>query len=354
MPEEDEVVRALRRVAGLALSALALCACGAPASVPPRLLGTPALSINVPLQVVACTGLGDCVAAGANGTSLAPTTTAQRRAPNGSWSPLAAPSVSDATLVTQSCGRDRCLLGGGTNGSDLLWGFTSGTLESVTPPPGGSGVGALSCANSSWCALLDSSPSGWRLSSASDVGARWSAPQPVPALTGTVVVLSCPVAGVCVAGDGSGHLVETLTSGRTWIRPATPLTWTSILGLQCWSSTHCLVLAQEAGGPVIQATSGLGPATSSSTTAPTTTTTSSGGWSSPVTSTGARTVACVSETSCVLSGDDALHEGSVQWWHHGTLANARLSYVPDPLTALTCLETLCVAAGGTTVLAWRP
>ncbi|NNN03431.1 MAG: hypothetical protein HKL87_05495 [Acidimicrobiaceae bacterium] len=349
------MVRALRMATMLIAGALALGACGTPATVIPTLSGTPSISINVPLQTVACTGLGSCLAAGANGTSLSPTSVAQVRLPSGHWTPLVAPGATYATLDASACGRSTCLIGGRNSTGDLLWSYSGQGLLPVANPAGGLGIGALSCASSTWCALLDQSSSGWRLSTGSDAGTRWSAPHVVHGLSGSAVVLSCPETGVCVAGDSSGHLVETRNAGVSWSSLAVPSDWTSLLGLACFSAIQCVALAHSGAGPVLASTTAL--ATPTTTVAPSTSTTAT---STPARSwslrsvPGARALACSKANNCAVVGADSAGAGLVELWRGAALIDARVNYLPEPLGTVTCLGTLCVAAGTTTLVSWRP
>jgi hypothetical protein len=69
---------------------------------------------------------------------------------------------------------------------------------------------------------------------------------------------------------------------------------------------------------------------------------------------GARALACSTASNCAVVGADSAGTGLVELWRGAALIDARVNYAPEPLGTVTCLGTLCVAAGTTTLVSWRP
>ena len=164
-----------RGVLVVVVAALVLAGCGsAKVVVGPHLTGSPSLSIDVPLQSVACTTSGACVAAGANGSTVAPSAVVQVSRANGVWTAPSIPSTVVTSISSSACWASQCLVGGTQLSGDALWLVSPATMTvtaSMTPSAG-KGVSALSCFAAASCAVVDTTgiTGSARLSFTSDAG----------------------------------------------------------------------------------------------------------------------------------------------------------------------------------------
>lgn len=299
-------------------------------------VGRPSLSINVPLQAVACTTADTCVAVGATTVNTVGTTFGQFRDRKGSWTVLDTPSATYAQLDAAACNATRCLFGGNQASGDLLWSFNAlnQTLSAVSPAVDGTGVTAISCF-SGGCAYADASSSGTDQVTFVADGATPSAPMPLSTSpTGPVTALSCTSLQHCLvadAGNGAALLSSTTDGGQSWSTVATPAHWTSVVALQCFVR-GCDALG--ARGTTAVALGRWTPRHHWRTTA------------APLLAAG---LACTALTHCVVAGQHGSGAPALALWD-GTVRDATLRYVPSPLVAVACGRTDCTAVANTTVV----
>ncbi len=340
--------RAARVTPALVVAALALAGCGAVAA-PARVVGQPSTSINVPLQVVACTTRDVCAAFGTSLLGVGPTSTGEFRRASGAWAPLRTPTANGSYVATAACTATACLIGGGASAGDLAWRFRASppSVGPVGAPPGGTQVEALACARAA-CALVDSAGSSGplRLAWTTDVGTTWSAPAEIPGTAGwRATALSCPSATECLlalaaesvapGAPGGPALLATSDGGATWSVRALPPAWYGVSSLSCGPG-RCDALASTARGTLWARSGGDGA-----------------GWSSRPVGASATSMACTTSGRCVLVG--ATRAGPWAATTDGSaLRRARLRYVPAPLTAAACGATTCALVNSSTVTALRP
>lgn len=323
----------------LAAGALVLASC-APAKVAvEHLLGTPALSISVPLSSVSCTLDDVCVATGSTSQPEGTSSVAEFSTPHGRWLNLRLPTSPTALIDATACSGAQCLISGSQPGGDLLWRFDAAThtVAPATPPPDGRGVVAIGC-NGSVCALIDAGPGGTtRFSSSEDGGLTWTNPLAMPWATGDAVTdVSCGQIFDCVVSALSrAHVLSvhvTLDGGATWTTSTTPATWTALSSLSC-QVTRCVALAQAARTALIVRTTNLGVS-----------------WTSKSLTPGAAALACTAWRSCVVVGQRTNAGAWLAKLRHGVTTDAALRYVPTPLFDVACGTKVCAAIAVTTLV----
>jgi hypothetical protein len=330
-------------VAGIVLAS---CATSTPTVKPPRVTGLPAISISVPLSIVACTTENSCVAIGTSNLDVSPTSVGEYRSSNGRWATITVPTADTSTYIaSSSCWKSGCLFVGSQSNADLVWSYsaTSNTISVVTAPTGASGVEAVSCYQDMTCAILDSSTSGARILFTHDGGASWSTPQlvGVPA-NETATTLSCVSAVRCIAGfqnPSNGILVAVTDDGTTpWttLTNTSTLTWGTLASLNC-AGRECVGLAKLFTGWRIVRTDNFGRT-----------------WKKVAgLSISTPTLACASLERCVVGGQSA----SAPWLAtvtSGSVSPEQLKYVPSPIVDVACGSKICAAIGVTTVVTLAP
>lgn len=330
----------------VAVSALALAGCStAKVVVGPHLTGAPSLSIDVPLQSVACTTSGGCVAAGANGSPSAPSAVVQVSRADGVWTAPSIPSTLVTSLSSAACWSSACLVGGTQNSGDTLWLVSPSamTVAASPTPRAGKGVGALSCFASASCAVIDTTgiTGSARLSFTSDAGAIWTTPQSMSWTTGvSVTALSCADAMNClVAATNSNRqalLEVTHDGGMTWTVRTVPTTWISINSLTC-VALRCVGLVTTATQSLVERTNTFARV-----------------WSSVALSNQANALACTRLTKCAIVGQTASQVPWLATLRGKYVTSIALKYVPSPLLAVACGVKECSAIAASTVLSLRP
>jgi hypothetical protein len=328
------------------VAALVLAGCGTTAVViKPHITGTPSLSISVPLQSVACTGSGSCVAAGADGSHVAPSFVGEVRRANGLWTALRLPNTPVITISSAACWNNQCLVGGTQPSGDALWLVGPSTQSvSVSPTPhAGRGVSAVSCFAPSSCAMVDTTgiTGGSRLSFTSNGGATWTTPLPMTWTVGqSVTALSCTDTLNCLVATtnpGRQALLEvTHDAGTTWTVRPVPTTWTTLTSLTC-SHLQCVGLVSTTSGSLVVRT-----------------TTFARLWKSASLANQANALACTKLSRCVLVGQTAAKSPWLATLKGLRVSNIALRYVPSPLTDAACGVKICAAVGVSTVLSLHP
>lgn len=327
------------------VAALMLAGCGTAAVIKPHVTGTPSLSINVPLQSVACTTSGSCVAAGADGSRAAPSLVGEVRHANGVWTALEVPNTPVTTISSAACWARQCLVGGTQPSGDALWLIVPSTQSvSVSPTPhAGRGISALSCFAPSSCAMVDTTgiTGGARLSFTSDGGATWTTPQPMTWTVGqSVTALSCTDALNClVAAMNPARQVRlevTHDAGATWTVRPVPTTWTTLTSLTC-AHLQCVGLVSTTSGSLVVRTSTFARL-----------------WKNVSLANQANALACARLSRCVLVGQTASQGPWLATLKGRRVTNIALSYVPSPLIDAACGVKICAAVGVSTVLSLHP
>lgn len=338
--------RSWRGALVVGVAALVLAGCGsAKAVVGPHLTGAPSLSIDVPLQSVACTTSGACVAAGANGSTVAPSAVVQVSRANGVWTAPNLPSTTVTTISSAACWSSQCLVGGSQDSGDTLWLVSPSTMTvTASPTPrAGKGVSALSCFASASCAVVDTTgiTGSARLSFTSDAGATWTTPQSMSWTTGvSVTALSCADAMNClVAATNSNRqalLEVTHDGGMTWAARTVPSTWISVNSLNC-VELRCVGLVTTATQSLVERTSTFARV-----------------WSSVALSEQANALACARLTKCAIVGQTTSQAPWLATLQGKHVTSVALKYVPSPLLAVACGVKACSAIAASTVLSLRP
>jgi hypothetical protein len=347
MSQATDTARKLwRRALIVCVAALVLAACGsAKVVVGPHLSGTPSLSIDVALQSVACTTSGACVAAGANGSTVAPSAVVQVSRANGVWTAPSVPSAVVTSISSASCWSSQCLVGGAQLSGDTLWLVSPSTnsVAAVTTPRAGKGVSALSCFASSSCAVVDTTgiTGSDRLSFSSDAGTTWTTPETMSWTTGeSVTSLSCADALNClVAATNSSRqalLEVTHDGGVTWAVRTVPTTWISVNSLTC-VALRCVGLVTTATQSQVVRTSTFARV-----------------WTSITLSEQANALACARLTRCVLVGQTTLQAPWLATLQGKHVTSIALKYVPSPFLDVACGVKTCSAIAASTVLSLRP
>jgi hypothetical protein len=330
-----------RLIALLCLGAVALASCGTSPVVVKKthLDGTPAISISVPLSSISCTLNDVCVAAGTATDSAGPTSVAEFSSPKGNWFDLSLPTTSPTLVSSVACSGAECLLGGSSPGHDLLLTFDSHghTLASVTPPPDGIGVTALTC-NATACGLIDTSATGEpRFSVSSDDGATWTNPTPLAWAKGDAITafacgstLQCAVGVLSVSHEFS--LYVTTDGGATWTVRTTPLSWTTLASLSCVGQ-RCVGLASTNGSSLLVRSK-----------------TFTRTWKSVKLAQPSSALACFSFNQCVVVGQRPSAKPWLATVHDNSATDVDLRYVPSPLLGVACGSKVCAAIGVTTLV----
>jgi hypothetical protein len=330
----------------VAVTAVVLAGCGsAKVVVSPHLTGAPSLSIDVPLQSVACTTSGACVAAGANGSSVAPSAVVQVSGPRGVWTAPTVPATIVTSISSSACWSSECLVGGTQLSGDTLWLVSPGTT-SVTRSPtprAGKGVSALSCFASSSCAVIDTTgiTGSARLSFTSDGGTTWTSPESMSWTTGmSVTALACTDATDClVAATNSSRqamLEVTHDGGISWTVRTVPSNWTSVNSLTC-VALRCVGLVTTATQSLVERTNTFARV-----------------WSSVALSEQASALACARLSRCAVVGQTASQAPWLATLQGKHVTSVALKYVPSPLLGVACGVKVCSAIAASTVLSLRP
>jgi hypothetical protein len=335
-----------RGVLVVVVAALVLAGCGsAKVVVGPHLTGSPSLSIDVPLQSVACTTSGACVAAGANGSTVAPSAVVQVSRANGVWTAPSIPSTVVTSISSSACWASQCLVGGTQLSGDALWLVSPATMTvtaSMTPSAG-KGVSALSCFAAASCAVVDTTgiTGSARLSFTSDAGGTWTTPESMPWTTGeSVTALSCADAMNCLVASTNSNrqalLEVTHDGGMTWAVRTVPTTWISINSLTC-VALRCVGLVTTAAQSLVERTSTFARL-----------------WTSVALNDQANALACARLTRCAVVGQTANQAPWLATLHGKHVTNVALKYVPSPLLDVACGVKVCSAIAASTVLSLRP
>jgi hypothetical protein len=329
-----------RMLALLAVSALLLASCGTVAVVAKAHLdGTPAISFSVPLSEVSCTLNDVCVAAGTATDGIGPSSVAEFASPKGHWFNLHLPTSTPTLLTSVACSGAQCLLGGSSPGRDLLFSFdTHGdALASITPPPGGIGVSALTC-DANTCAMIDTSPTGEpRFILSTDGGTTWTTPVPIAwARQDAITAFTCASAFNCYVGVLSVNhefsLYVTTDSGATWSEGVTPSSWTTLTSLSCVAN-RCVGLARTSSSSLLVRSK-----------------TSTRTWTSARLAQPASALACLTFSRCVVVGQRSSSEPWLATIHDTSATDVDLRYVPSPLLNVACGSKVCAAIGVTTLV----
>jgi len=334
-----------RAAGAVALAALALAGC-ASATVAHAyfVTGHPSIGLDAPLQVVACTTAGSCLAVGVADSGVPPTALGELRRANGTWAPLVVPSASSQTVTSASCWSDGCLIGGSKSTGDSLWTYdpASASVSVSVVPPGGRGVSALSCDGDGSCAVVDSTGIvGDSRLSFSDDGSSWSTPLPLAWTSGdAVTALSCTDALDCLvaATNDRSHVLLDVThdGGLTWTSRPVPSTWTALTSLTC-VKLRCVALASTSSASLLVRTDTFFRV-----------------WRDVTLANSAHALACTTLSHCVVVGQ-AAEQGSWLATVKGlSVKDVALRYVPSPLVGVACATKVCSAIADATVVSLRP
>jgi hypothetical protein len=333
-----------RAVATLALAALGLAGCATTVVSAHFVIGRPSLSLNAPLQDVACTTLGACLAVGVDDAGQ-PAALGELRQADGRWTAIVVPNANSQTVTSSACWTSECLIGGSTSAGDSLWTFDPQSLSvSISPAPhGGLGVSALTCFSPGSCALVDTTgiAGDSRLSFTDDGGSTWSTPEALPWTTGdAVTALSCADDLDCLVAatnDRSHVLLEvTHDGGLTWTPRPVPSTWTALTSLTC-AQLRCVALA-----------------TTSTTSLVVRTDTYFRLWRDATLENSASALACTTLSRCVVVGQTSSRGSWLATVKEMRVTSVKLKYVPSALVDVACSAKVCAAVAVGTVLSLRP
>jgi hypothetical protein len=336
--------RSWRPVVSIALAAAGLAGCAATTTNASVVTGRPSISLDAPLQEVACTSAGSCLAVGVDDLGPTPASIGELRQADGRWTATVVPNASSQTITSSACWLSACLIGGSTSAGDSLWTYSPASLTvSVAPAPiGGRGVSALSCFAVGACALVDSTgiAGDSRLSLSDDSGTTWSTPTVMPWTAGdAVTALSCTDALDCLvaATNDRSHVLLELThdGGLTWAPRAVPSTWTTLTSLTC-QQLRCVALVSTSTASLVVRTDTFYRV-----------------WRDVSLSNSARALACTSLSHCVVVGQTT----SGSWLatiKELRVKNVALKYVPSALVDVACTARVCAAIADSTVLSLRP
>jgi photosystem II stability/assembly factor-like uncharacterized protein len=326
-------------------AALALSGCGStPHVAVAHVVGTPSLSIQVPLDTVGCTASGSCVALGGDGSSAAPSTLGEVRHANGTWQTLSLPTVQSGVISTTSCWTNGCLIGGSQSSGDLLWLYdaTTGAVTLAHAPEAGQSISSLSCFGVLSCAIVDTKgiTSGSRLSFSDDGGTTWSSPVPITwTQSSQPWILSCSDGLDCLAvatPDGQLTVESTNDAGVTWTPLSVPASWTSLTSLSC-IGLRCTALATTSTQSLVVRTRDFGAT-----------------WTQKPLSAQASALACATLTRCVAVGENADKAAWLATLRGSHATTKSLEYVPTPLIDVSCGTKICAAISVSTVLSLKP
>jgi hypothetical protein len=315
-----------------------LASCGIATQAPLQATGIPSSSINIALQIAACSN-NDCFVAGATMTPLPQAATVERLTRGGALAPVTAPTMDAGSLTGASCTSSACYLGGEQDGHDVLWSYnpaakilTIVNQASVHLPGASAGISALSCLTTS-CAYVDLTSA--HLARLVLFGASGTTVTPVPTTaTESVTALGCD-SNLCEVGVATPRTTRLLVyaSSSGWTVAATPSSWQRIDRLSC--QTSCVALVSTGGHQQLAWSTAKG-------------------WQTVAAPFAASDVACLPGQQCVVVGANAAGGGAAWWWHHGDTRTVHLTYVPTPLTAVACGLTRCVATAATTAVELAP
>jgi hypothetical protein len=337
--------RSWRLVVSIALAAAGLAGCAATTTNAYVVTGQPSSSLDAPLQQVACTTAGSCLAVGVDDTGQAPASIAELRQADGHWTAAVVPNASSQTISSSACWASACLIGGSEATVDSLWTYNQLSHSvSISPAPhGGRGVSALSCFADGACAVVDSTgiAGDSRLSFSGDSGATWSVPVVLPWTTGdAVTTLSCTDALDCLVAatnDRSHVLLEvTHDGGLTWVSRTVPSTWTTLTSLTCLQ-LRCVALASTRSASLVVRTDTFFRV-----------------WRDVSLVGRARALACTTISRCVVVGQTTSSGSWLSTIKELRVKNVALKYVPSTLVDVACGAKVCAAIGDSTLLSLRP
>ena len=329
----------------VALAGLTLAACSSPSSGTIRAVGTPSISISVPLTQVACTPSDICVAVGTSNASVGPTTTAQARLADGRWVSVFVPPTSLAYVGASSCWSNACLFGGSTSAAPLLWRYdtVSHSFSSITAPAGSTSVFALSCFAAASCALAAHTGSGSQIWLTEDGGDSWTTLPAPPTTAGeqlsdVVCTSSLRCVAVIQVGTSSVIVMTTTNGASSWSVQTSPTTatWTSVSSLSCHHS-YCTALVRTSNGWRIARTSTFAMS-----------------WKSIASPDSPSSLACTTSERCVVGGYLSSGDPWLAIVSHARMTTVALRYVPSSILDVACGRTVCAAIASTTVLSLRP
>jgi hypothetical protein len=345
-------VRSLVRiVAGCSVAGVVLASCASttPAKIITRVTGLPAISISVPLSIVACTTNNSCVTLGTSNLDVSPTSVGEYRTANGHWTDITVPSADTSTYIqAASCWNNGCLFVGSQSNGDLVWRYdaTSQSFSTEVGPTGASGIDGVSCYAAMSCAVLDDAKSGPRFVTTEDGGATWSTPVSFGAPPqDTVTSLSCPSTLDCIASflnaSNGIEIYVTDDGGATWSLQSgvATVTWSALTSLNCVGK-KCLALANLHTGWRIERTNNFGRSWKKVASLPSS----------------VLNLACTTLQRCIVGGMTG-SLAATPWLAmviSGTVKTAKLTYVPSPIAGVACGSKICAAIGVTTVMTLRP
>jgi hypothetical protein len=333
-------------VAAVILAAVGLAGCARTAVIHPYVVtGQPSLSIDAPLENVACTAAGSCLAVGVDDAGPTPVAAGELRQGGGRWTPLVVPNAPQQTITASACWTSQCLIAGSTSSGDSLWTYDPKSLSvSVSPAPhGGRGVSAVSCFAPGSCAVVDSTgvAGDSRISFSDDGGTTWSTPLSMQWTTDTAVTaLACYDGFDCLAAatNARSHVLLEVTHDRglTWSPLAVPSTWTTLTSLTCVQS-HCVALASTSATSLVVRTGSFFRE-----------------WKDLALADDASALACATLTHCVVVGHTPSRGPWLATLKGVHVTNITLKYVPAALVDVACGAKVCTAIGDATVMALRP
>jgi hypothetical protein len=329
----------------IALAGAALAGCAATTIHSSFVIGRPSISLDAPLQQVACTTSGSCLAVGVDDLGQAQASVGELRQGDGRWTAMVVPNASSQTITSSACWVSACLIGGSTSVGDSLWTYSPTSLTvSISPAPhGGRGVSALSCYAVGACAVVDSTgiAGDSRLSFSDDSGTTWTLPVAMPWTTDdAVTALSCTDALDCLVAatnDRSHVLLEvTHDGGLTWASRTVPSTWMTLTSMTCLQ-LRCVALASTSSDSLVVRTDTFFRV-----------------WRDVSLTDSARALACTSLTHCVVVGQTASSGSWLATIKELRVKNVALKYAPSALVDVACSAKVCAAIGDSTVLSLRP
>jgi hypothetical protein len=294
---------------------------------------------------VACTTSGDCIAAGGDDSSVTPSSTAEVRHANGTWSAVTVPSTLSQNVTSAACWSSECLIGGTQPSGDSLWIYDPVTQSLATSPTprAGRGVSALSCFALASCAVVDTTgiTGSSQLSFTSDGGTTWTTPLPMTWTVGDgVTALSCTDAMNCLVAATNSRSQALLDvshdGGVTWTARTVPTTWTSLRSLTC-ANLDCVGLVSTTSGSLVVRTSTFARV-----------------WKSVKLTNSANALACARLSRCALVGQTTNQDPWLATLKGLKVTDIALKYVPSALVGVACGIKNCAAIGPSTVLSLQP
>ncbi len=274
----DDVMSAMRRslpgalkligasaVAVASLALVASCSAGAAAShgptAPP---GAGHAGGSLPrqiraFQVISCSTVKYCVAAGVGGTAYTN---------NGgtSWSasmksPPTVHGKASASLSAVSCPAVRfCVADVSGPGNPIVITTNSGASWSEPAAGAGFGLSGVSCPTASRCVAVGSYKNGQAALFTTNGGATWTRePMPNPGGTfgDTYGPISCSTASDCVTISDFDKSEITTDGGRSWSSGgALPSSLVKVSAVECPTPSECLALGQTSGSALVYTRNG--------------------------------------------------------------------------------------------------